>query len=213
MSSLAKEVFYKHVKRRNTNVYPIALAPGFVSDADSIYVSGNATLVTDSSGVRARQTTGVALGATNLVNGDSMYTRMLNVSMYFRFKLLQTTCRMFIGLADGNPLSSTSPGGNFAGLLFNENSGNLFFATNDGTTMNTTSLGAIDFGVHDFYMWLFKSGGGNRIAFQLDDGSRLGTTLKMPTNSTFMAYFSGIRTNTALARSLEIGKMHISQES
>ncbi len=186
-----------------------------VTDGPTDGRTGLISLIVDADGARRRISTIGTSGDYNHIRGLAIWRRNFEVNFFARFKLVDfTSCRMFIGLTDSDPAtmvaSATLPTANYCGLWKDEGDTNFKFVRNDnsGGAVETSDV-ALNTLVHDFHMWLKRSGGADVIIFQLDNGDRLITSNNMPGAAVSMAFNAVIKTTANSIRQLDIEKIHL----
>lgn len=185
--------------------------------------TGTNSRVIDTDGARTAINTVGVNGDYNHIYGIASWRRNLEPNFYCRFKnpaSSLSSLRFFIGLTDLDPstmlasnmAAGSSPVGNYCGLWKDSASSSIKFIGNNNTsTAEVFSVQTIDTVVHDFFMWLKKSGGGDNVMFQLDNQQYYDGMIKIPPATTDMQYMVGVKTLTAAIRTIEIGKIHIDQ--
>jgi len=189
-------------------------AAGFLANADSLIINAASIgPVVGSTGIFTRLTT---TNVTN-VSGDLQYNRQLEPAFHCRFKLSsQTSSRLFIGLTTktgGTMVASGLPTGDYAGLYMDAGDTTWKFVHSNGGSGTRVDEGtSTDSSIHDFYMWLKKSGGANSVIFQLDNGDRVEVTSNIPSTSALMRPTCEAKA-IGVTRSLDIAKVTIIQEA
>lgn len=184
-----------------------------VTDGPTDGRTGTLAAVVDSEGARERISTISTSNDYNHIRGLSIWRREFEVAFYCKFKLSSiSNVRTFIGLTSLTPdaqSASDSPTGHYAGIVKEFVNSNFRFKTAGGAGVTTVSDAAADTSTHDFYMWLKRSGGGNLVAFQLDNNARQFFFTNLPANSQNLAYVVVVRTLTGAVKSIDIGKIHM----
>lgn len=189
-------------------------AGGFLCNGDIITVSASAVApVIGSNGIFTRIST-----ATNAyVSGELQYNRQREPAFHCRFELSSSSSvQLFIGFSDRSPGFMTVgslPSGDYCGLYLGSGDSTWKFVHSQGGSGTEVDEGtSVDSNDHDFYMWLKKSGGGNSVIFQLDNGERFEVTSNIPSSSAIMRQTCELR-RLASTKSLDIAKVTVIQEA
>lgn len=206
--------FPKTINKRIAEVlaYLNGGAAGFLANGDLLNITASAIApVVDSNGIFTRLST----GTTGRLDGDLQYNRQREPAFHCRFKLSSiTSSQMFIGLTDQSGLTMISgalPSGNYAGIHLPSGSSTWRFVHGNGGAGTNNTQNSADTSIHDFYLWMKKSGGDNKVIMQLDQHDRFEATSNIPTTSALMRLSCGIR-GIAVTRSLDIAKVTVIQE-
>jgi len=223
MSSLVQGDYDIHPTRRITEI-GIGQSPNssyFSAIGDDCFDgifdgrTGTFSYIVDDNGARVQITTAPTTGDYNHIFGSAIYRRNHEPSFYARLRFPTTSLsnlRCFVGLTNLDPDTMTagdSPVGIYCGFWKDNSSSQLRFIRNNNSTPSKQNIIGIDTNVHDVYMWLKKSGGADVVIFQLDNGTRYSVNLNIPATTQNLKYMAVIRTLTNIARTIEIGKIHI----
>ena len=217
--------FLLDIDRRITELLPyrnpVSLLGEFTVQGDSaeIVADGGNLVFASAEGIYVTLTTNAVTNNEAYVDGNRQYSRQKEPAFHCRFRLNHSSfVRMFIGLtseATLSVLSSSLPTGSYAGLYVNTGD-DLSFSSIRGSggspVKEIGEFGALDTGIHDFYMWVKKSGGHDEVSMQLDDGDMVVYTTTLPSAADIMRYIVGVSTRQSSAKSIDIFKTSINQE-
>lgn len=214
------------INRRITEILPYrnpsTFAGEFTAHGDQVNIvaSGGNILDADNTGIFTYLQTNLTVNNSAYIDGNTQYNRQKEPAFHCRFKLnSNSNLRMFIGLTSRTAVEMTSntiPNGNYAGLYVDTSAvgtfGNIRGSGGASVKAFGTMGSSVDTNLHDFYMWLKKSGGLNLISMQLDDNDRIEYTTSLPSTGSIMRYVAGIGNVSNLARRIYIAKLSINQE-
>ena len=188
-------------------------AGGFLINGDVLTITASAIApVVGTTGIFTR----ISTATTARVDGDLQYNRQRNIAFHARFKLSSTSSsQIFIGVTDKSGLTMISgslPTGDYAGIYLPAGSSTWRFVHSNGGSGTVITGSSSDTDIHDFYMWLQQSGGGNKVIFQLDSNDRVEATSNIPSTSALLRMSCGLR-GIGSTKSLDIAKVTVIQEA
>ncbi|MBI5698620.1 MAG: hypothetical protein HZC29_09135 [Thaumarchaeota archaeon] len=221
MSSSIDGQFHNHVARRiaeigigfsGASVYFTNLGDD-VTDGPTDGKSGGIAYQVDSEGARRRISTIATLNDVNYIKGAPIWRREYDLGFYGRIALpTNSSVRAFFGLTSltpDNQVASDSPVGHYAGIKKELANSNFEFTSCDGSSTKDTSAIAADTSVHDFFMWLKKTAGGNCVLFQIDNNPRTIHLTNLPANTQTLSFVCVVKALTGVIKSIDVAKIHI----
>lgn len=227
VTPLGKEgTFPTSINRRIAELLPYrnpsSLLGEFTNHGDQVNItaSGGNFLDADSTGIFTYLQTNLVVNNAAYIDGHTQYNRQKEPAFHCRFKLnSNSNVRMFIGLTTrtgSEMVSNAIPNGSYGGLFVDTAAVGSFGtirASGGSFTKEFGTMGSsVDTNLHDFYMWMKRSGGLNVISMQLDNNDRVEYTSTLPSTGAMMRYTAGIGNISNLARRIYIAKLSINQE-
>jgi len=219
-------IFPDSINRRIAEILPYrnpsTLLGEFTAHGDqaNITASGGNILDADSTGIFSYLQTNLIVNNSAYVDGNTQYNRQKEPAFHCRFKLnSNSNVRMFIGLTSrtsAEMVSNAIPNGSYGGLYVDTAAVGSFGTIRGSGGAFVKEFGtlgsSVDTSLHDFYMWMKKSGGLNQVSMQLDNNDRVEYTTTLPSTGALLRYVAGIGNISNLARRIYIAKIAINQE-